>query len=474
MLDTVKDTLRNVMDTWSNALTGMGNGARDRRVNTEIARPMRLDWQQLEDLYAANGLAQKICGKPPLHQLANWFQLDTNKEATNTKFQAYSERFEAPQTFIYAETMARLHGGAVIIIGADDGKSPTAPLDEKNIKSIKWLTVLTRWEIEPVRYFADPFAANYGQPEMYKILSLDVPNASTATYGQLVHASRVIAFDGTISTKRRRQENNGWADSVFIQMYERLRSYGHVEVSTESILTDWGQPVYHYDGLKAISDPEGRALIMQRLEMVNVMRSVMGMMIIDKDAESYERVATPVGGLADVVDRVMLQFAAAADMPATVLFGQSPAGQNATGKSDLQLWYDRLSVERSLYIEPKVKRFVTLVLRAKDGPTKGALPQWAIKWHKMYVETEKEQTENRKRQAEIDHIYIADGVVSPAEVRQSRYGGPEFSYESQLQSDTVLPPEAKRAAKAVKSEPKPKEKASDDPASTGKDAQTAA
>ena len=43
-----------------------------------------------------------------------------------------------------------------------------------------------------------------------------------------------------------------------------------------------------------------------------------------------------------MLDRFLQSVSGAADIPGTRLLGQSPAGMNATGESDLRNYYDRL------------------------------------------------------------------------------------------------------------------------------------
>jgi phage-related protein (TIGR01555 family) len=426
------------LDNWMNLVTGLGTTLRDKRLSTAVGTPSVLTQQELEDLFAGNGLARKICQAPPFHQLRAWCRVvdgDGSQDLADD-VQARVDELGIVSLLMEAATLARLHGSAVLIIGADDGQNPVQPLQEQKIKTLSWFTLMDRWGLQPERYYSDPLAPRYGLPEVYSISGGDtVPGVTTETrHGALIHESRIIRFDGTMTTRRRQIHNNGWNDSVFVALFEALRAYGHITASTETLVTDFAQAVYKYKGLAEVLAANGEDLVRARARVIDMMRSTLGAMVLDADGEEFERKATPITGLPELLDRWMTVVSAVADMPATVLFGRSPAGENATGESDMRNWYDRLSAERALHVAPKVERLIRLLMLAKDGPTRGKEPQdWRIVWNPLWQPTTQETTATRKTQAETDAIYIDRGVLHESEVAQSRFGGTEYSLETTLE-----------------------------------------
>jgi len=59
-------------------------------------------------------------------------------------------------------------------------------------------------------------------------------------------------------------------------------------------------------------------------------RHLMNTIAID-GADEYDQKNLTVSGVKDIMNELQIALSAAADIPATVLFGRSPAGENATG-----------------------------------------------------------------------------------------------------------------------------------------------
>lgn len=348
-------------------------------------------------------------------------------------------------------------GGGVVLVGADDGNTDlTMPLDETRIKSIKHLTAFRGgWDGEVIawRYYNDPRAPKYGLPEIYMLRNLGVPLSGAPAPGEnmtkvpvmpagptgalifYVHESRLLVFPGKAVSRRARVQMRGWGDSVFTRVDEVLSQYGQTWGSVSNLMQDWALAVLKMDGLAkllAANDPSSNGTVAKRMIAMNMSKSIARTLLIDKE-EDYTRQVTPLTGIADVLQQFSHRLAAAADMPVTLLMGQAPAGLNATGDADIRFFYDRIAARQKKVLLPQVQRLVRLLMLAKEGPCKGVEPEkWAVEMKPLWQMTDAEMATVRKTQAETDHIYITDSVVTPEEVTISRFGGSKWS------GDTVI------------------------------------
>jgi hypothetical protein len=109
---------------------------------------------------------------------------------------------------------------------------------------------------------------------------------------------------------------------------------------------------------------------------------------------------------------------------------------NATGASDIRLFYDYIKSLQSSYLRPRIERLLRIVMKSADGPTGGVEPeQWSFEFRPLWQMNDKETAELRKMVAETDAIYISNGVLTPEEVTQSRYGGDKWSMETVIDED---------------------------------------
>ena len=222
-------------DTWVNFMTGMGSVFRDRRQSTQVNTPDIFTQQTLENFFAGDDLAKKICSLPPKNEFREWLKVQSDDTELNDLVQARVDELGLVAELIDARVQARLHGGSLLILGADDGQDPVQPLNEKVIKSLTWVRVVNRWEANPKRYYADQAAAKFGKPEIYQLQEASVPGAAGS--GMLVHESRCLRFEGTLTTRYRKAMNNGWSDSIFVSIYNKLRAYGHIVDSSETLIS---------------------------------------------------------------------------------------------------------------------------------------------------------------------------------------------------------------------------------------------
>jgi len=253
---------------------------------------------------------------------------------------------------------------------------------------------------------------------------------------------------GIQTTRRERVRRNGWGMSVVERVLESVRDFRSGMQSASALLGDFSQAVLKIKGLADIYQSNDEELIRARMAGIEMGRSVLRAVLLDSDGEDFERKSTPLTGLPEVLDRLANQVASAASMPVTLLFGQAPAGLNATGASDVRGYYDAIASRRELTVKPAVERIVRIVMRSKSGPTDGVEPEtWNVHFPPLWQSTALETAQERKTVAETDAIYIGQGVVTPEEVAVSRFGGDEYSAE------TVLDLDAREAMAEVEAEP---------------------
>jgi hypothetical protein len=166
------------------------------------------------------------------------------------------------------------------------------------------------------------------------------------------------------------------------------------------------------------------------------MRSLTGITAMDVQDELVQQQIN-VSGLSDVLTSMQQRIAAATGIPAipaTLLFGKSPDGMNATGDSDIRLYYDQIKAEQTSKLVPALDRIYTLLLSEKSGPTKGSLPdKWTYDFNSLWLQTDKEKAEIRYIMAQADALYNTGQVISPEEIATSRFKN-GFSVDTVLDS----------------------------------------
>lgn len=409
-------------DGWANLITRQGFAARDKTENWGIKRPPVLDSDLLTALYHGDDLAANIVDKYVNEMTREGWQLhhgestgaDTSQELK--KYLADLGWDEAERT---AMRMARLYGGAAIFVGADDGSDASLPLNLSNISEIRHLTVWANHELTIHRYDDDTSSKTFDQPIEYSV------NSTT----QIIHASRIIQYDGTFTERlRRRTVNSGWADSAFVRIFAVIRGYAANWKTIETLMADFSQGVYTMTGLAEAMAADQENVIHSRLSLMDYARSSQNSILLDADGEAFSRIATPMAGLPETARLWMSRVASATNMPITLLFGESPGGLSATGESDADNWANEIKGQQTARLLDPLKKFLTIAFATTTGPTGGAEPDsWSIKYIPLYQMTQPEEAAMRKTMAEVDNIYITAGVVLPEEVTLSRVAPDDFT-----------------------------------------------
>ncbi len=96
--------------------------------------------------------------------------------------------------------------------------------------------------------------------------------------------------------------------------------------------------------------------------------------------------------------------------------GRSPAGQNATGESDIRFWYDHIQAQQNNVLKPRLEKLIRYLF-LEQGHTEPE--QWSIQFNPLFLKTDMEEANLYKATAEGDAIYIQNGVLAPAEVAVS-------------------------------------------------------
>lgn len=428
------------VDGWQNATTGVGVPGFDKRLNTTFVSEI-VSYQQAVELWRGDDIAARVVETLPREALKKGWELVITDEGD---FEDLKEQVETlvddlaiNEAFETALRMERAYGGSALLIGANDGQDMSMPLDPARIMELQWVTPLEPIEITPLKAYDDPGAPKYGKPELYLLNtvarhgtgSMD-PLARALPTATTIHESRLIIFPGYRVSKFQTKNPIGgahWGDPVFNRFIRVLADFNLGYASTGIILSEQGLPIFGMKELAKLVNANRLDIIRARLGLLFQQMSTARAAVIDTE-ESYERKAMPLTQLPETLDRLAARLAAAVEMPLTKLLGQSPKGLGNEGESDMKFWYDNVEVYQNQKIRRPLRELVRIVIAATRQPE----PQkWSLKFPPLMQMSAMEMAQARGAQATTDVAYIQAGVVSPDDIRKSRFSG-EYSFETQV------------------------------------------
>jgi len=419
-------------DGWQNLITGLGTSA-DKQKSSKNKLNIIMSDEELEDIFIGDGLGTNIVKAIPDDMFREGWDYEFPDEdelrskELKDEYDAVFENISAVSKIKEAFYWARLYGGAVILIGALDGKDLSQPLVAAKIRDngFEYLRVIDRSDIEfsKIIFQLDPTMPRYGLPELYPIKFI---NATGSHDIKNVHYSRVIEIHGDpipAGADRYQREQKYWGLSVLQNVNESLKSVGSSIGSISHLLNEFSIGKYKLGDLADIlSQPDGEELIKKRVAIDDLTRSVFHSMYFDKD-DDFIRENVSFAGVSDVLYIIFMLVSSCTQIPITRLFGVSPAGMNATGESDMRNYYDKVRSKQGTDAAPVLLRLVRIISEWKK------LPEPYVKWNALQQLSPKEQAEVEKLEADTEQVkaqtyqaYINAGIIQDYEARYLQFG----------------------------------------------------
>ena len=424
----------------ANLFTGLGVPGKDKKLGNIVTINSLLSQSELEELYK-NGLIRRYVDAIPETILRHCptIKLGGNDVTPKdqdliTQFDEYLRATQFAHALREVIQLQRIYGGAGLVLLIDDGLPPEEPVDLKRIRAVRGYVPLSRHELIP----EDVAFTDYSKPEHYRITTSQrlTPDQTESYVNLPIHNTRVARFDGLYLPWNIRVRNTGWGQSVIETIWDAFQDYTAALGGLGSLLSEGDLLVHQIPGLMQRIAAGGEADIRKRLEINNLARSVYGAMVLDKE-EELTNLSRSLGNIADATEPFIRYLQAVTGWPASILMGDSPGGLGKEGRFEERVWASLVEQWQEVYCRTAVAEVFALILSSKEGPTKGKLPEsWDVHFPSVFTQTDEEKAALRSQVAQADNVYVQMGALSPLEVRQSRFGGTEFSLETQL-DDTV-------------------------------------
>lgn len=419
-----------------NAFTGMGT-SRDRTVQTAVASPEFLSEGELDSLYLSSWLCRRVVDVVPSEATRMGWDIGLGDDTKKARRQsddlvAAGERLELRKHVKKAAAMARLHGGSVLIMLLDDGRAALEkPINWSGLKRIKGLHALDRWRIWPA-----PGWSGIGTPDLYEFNTSR--DTDLTSYGLQkmetvkIHASRILRFEGEEVPWRYKSHFQWWGVSVLQPLWEVFRRYETGQSSAASLLHDFDQFIHKIPGLGQMISAGNQEAITRRLEVNNMARSVYRGLVLDAN-EDASFISRSAAGISDILDRLTQEVTGATKLPHTKLWGESPSGLGATGRSEDRAFAQDVQEYQEDFLQAPLRQFYSTLMRCSEGPFTGDAPEdWRITFRPTFVMTDEETAALRQSVAAADVQYINAGVLKANEVALARFGRPDFSLDTTL------------------------------------------
>lgn len=450
-----KDSLRSFV-------AGLGDPSRDKLATAQY-QDILLSDDQLLASYRSSWIPRKIVDIPAFDALRKWrlWQGDANQI---TKIEQEEKRLGLQHKLLHAKVLARLWGGAAIVIGQKGVNDLSQPFEPESVKqgALPYLTVLSRREIVAKDLESDPLSEFYGHPSGYEVTGRE-------RFVQL-HPSRLVLQIGAIHPDPWGAVGPayGWGDSVLQSVYSAAVQADSTAANIASLVFEANVDVFSIPGLSdLIATADGEKRLLDRFTLAAVAKSINRALILDSE-EQYNRKPVSFQTLPEVMQTFLLIVSGAADIPLTRFLGQSPSGLSSTGEHDMKNYYDRIQSIQTLEIGPALYRLDEALIRSALGNRPSEL---FYLWAPLEQVNEKTKAEIGKIAADTTEVLGRTGLFGQPELRAATINsmvengiypgleditseGDEPDFEAELEAKQAM---AEMAAKALSGEKKKKE-----------------
>lgn len=417
-------TLFGRRDGWINTASGQGT-FRDRTAYADYAFDYTLPWQTLSNMYYGDDISRTIVEAFPKDALSKSYRLCADDPVAASEMQAWAETtHNLTAKMLSGLYWGRLYGGALMMFGAVDEQDIDRPLTESAVASVPWIDVEDRRYALPNDFFTE-LGPQVGQPATYRITHQTIRSSSSF----VIHESRCVRFGGEVVDKTKARTLYGWDLSVLQRPWIAMRQLASSYASGENMLTDASQPVVKIKGFLAQLAANQQEEITARFTMMQMSRSIVRALILDADSESFEKIQNNFSGIPGMLEKMQERLSAATEgIPLTKLFGSRSTGLGAGKDTDLTGWFQSVETYRTHNVTPALMRAYAILCLDKSSPAKGKpLAGMRIEYDPLWQPSDLDKANAYKTRAEGDKVYTDAGVLDPAEVALSRFGGGKYS-----------------------------------------------
>jgi phage-related protein (TIGR01555 family) len=374
-----KKSRKGTMDGFDNFLTKIGlrndNSLSGGTYTFDLLTRNRI---KLEQAYRGSWIVGKMVDSIAEDMTREGIQIRTERDdGSIKKVQAAFVKLGIWRSLRSLVRWGRLYGGAIGVLQIE-GQDLSTELDVSTISKgqFRGVAVFDRWQVNPLIQHTIQYGPDIGLPAYYQIVNdptqLDPGYEFTPIEDNTIHYTRLIRHGGIELPFWQALTELMWGESVLERLWDRLISFDNATMSSASLIDRANLRTVGVDGLREILAAGGEAQqgLLAMFEMMRMLQTNEGLTLIDKE-DTFQTTSYSFAGLADMLIQFGQQIAGACDTPLVRLFGQSPAGLNATGESDMRMYYDNIKAQQEAIFRNPVDTLLRVLWRSelgKDAP----------------------------------------------------------------------------------------------------------
>lgn len=347
------------------------------------------------------------------------------------------------RSLLEAIKWGRLYGGAISVLMID-GQDPSTPLriDTVGKGQFRGIRVYDRWQLKPSVESLVQEGQDAGLPMFYTVVS----NIQTGETGSVkIHHTRVIRHIGIQLPLWQAFVEEMWGESIIERLYDRLVSFDTATSGAANLIQKAHLRTVQIDKLREVLAAGGKAEenLLQMFHHMRMLQTNEGLTLLDKE-DTFAAHSYTFSGLSDMILQFGQQISGATGIPLVRLFGQSPAGLNSTGESDLRMYYDNINAQQEATLRDGMLKILRVMHMSLFGAS--APENFDFEWVPLWQTSQKEKVEIANQTTTAVATAFEKGIIDQTtalqELKQSSENTGVFSNitEEQINQSIMEPP----------------------------------
>jgi len=405
-------------DNLSNLLTGLGTEI-DKSEYSVVVPGLAMGVRQLEILYANNGMARRIVDR----LVDDATRVTWNLKGSDQSFDWKSVKSQLDDLEVMGRLAenwksARIYGGSLAVLAANDGRPYHEPLDLDKVRVLWGISVVPSVYAIPEDWDPGLGSSAFAEPQSYQMV-LPLPTRKSTTK---VHASRVIRMDGVsmpmsvLLSGGSNLGSMGWGPSLLQSVWAPLRRLMSALKYAENIMHELSIPIVK---MKEFSDQlcgGNVSEVRQAIANLKMMMDSLHLLVVDSE-DSVEEFKRSVDGLDKLIDKFVDDGVRQTSYPRTILLGEQPGGINTNAEGEVRAYYDAVEAERGVVLTPALNRILEVLFAVRRNRGEAVPSEWEITYESLMRPDPAKQAEITLKAAQASQILISTGVISPQEAR---------------------------------------------------------
>ena len=441
---------------FGNPITG-GGGPSDKDIGGNYVA-YRMPREEAQNLYVMSWAAAKMVDIPIDDMFWKGRRFTGDDESAIKAFQKAEDDLGVMAALSGAMKTGQIFGSSLLIMcplleGGVEGDMST-PFDPDQVREggLANLWSADRWACSVLTWQTSPFRPHYGKVYQYRVNgrifgspspTLELPEGSRPlgdSGNYTVHRDRVFRFDGILAPMTEGWVGGPWERewgiSVFTRAVDAILRHNSIHANVGHLVHEasvWVQKIHGFkEAIKSRPKDNAKEPTVDDIAgEQSMLRSIYRTQFMDAEDEA-DRIAVSWAGLPDVMDKANELLAAIADIPMTRWNAQSPAGMNATGKSDADNYATHVAAMQTKMLDPVLQRLDLYIARhagLREAPE--------YEWIPLTDISESEQSEIDERRTRMATEALNAGAVDEPEVRERLS---QIEWWGELSADFSPPP----------------------------------